>query len=194
MRLTYDTDVKGSNNVRLSGEPRGERVTVEEIMGDVWRVRPRLVLHHCHQWGMSCKWRKRLRQWNCFLKLKTLHQVNRTHDYTNVPTQVCEMQTHTCTRRIIHLPVSWLVHGWSDLWLHTEANTSGLVSAIHRNQSQGSARDGLTSPSRDGKPTAHVATVLTDKMMNVMFSGFVSQMKPIVVFWWYCSCWLTAAA
>lgn len=35
IRLTYDADVKCCDDISLFGEFRGERVTMEEIMGDV---------------------------------------------------------------------------------------------------------------------------------------------------------------
>lgn len=54
-RLTYNTDVKCCNHVCLSGEPRSEGVTTQQVMGDKWGAWPRLVLHHCHQWGKSCE-------------------------------------------------------------------------------------------------------------------------------------------
>lgn len=76
-RLTYDTDVKSCDDVRLSGEFWGEGVTMEEIMGDVWGVRPRLVLHHCLEWGMSCEMEEKAET------MKLLPQIeNLSHTHT----------------------------------------------------------------------------------------------------------------
>lgn len=33
--LTYDEDVEGCDDICLSGEPRGEGITAEEIVGDI---------------------------------------------------------------------------------------------------------------------------------------------------------------
>lgn len=89
-RLTYDTDVKSRHDVRLSGESRGKRVATEEIMGDVWRVLPRLILHHCHQRGMSCEVEEKAETMRLLPQIEKSshtrrHHINRTRNCTDVP-------------------------------------------------------------------------------------------------------------